>query len=126
MEIKKLFCVTLTSREDWDSPEILFVRTSDRDKALGLALAKLSTTIVEHDEMVASGEFDSVVIEVEDIIEDDGVVNEPDPEIAGCPDCGADDIENLGFNYDTAEIEHECKNCEYRGNRDNFLLIGDE
>jgi hypothetical protein len=126
MEIKKLFCVTLTSREDWDSPEILFVRTSDRDKALGLALAKLSTTIVEHDEMVASGEFDSVVIEVEDIIEDDGVVNEPDPEITGCPDCGADDIENLGFNYDTAEIEHECKNCEYRGNRDNFLLIEDE
>jgi hypothetical protein len=124
--MKKLFCVTLTSQESWDSPEIIFVRTLDRDKALELALTKMGTTIDEHDEMVGSGEFDSVVIEVDDVIEDNGVTNEPDPEITGCPDCGSDDIENLGFNYDTAEIEHECKNCEYRGNRDNFLLIGDE
>lgn len=124
--MKKLFCVTLTSQENWDSPEIIFVRTVDRDKALELALNKIQNTMEEHDEMAASGEFDSVVIEVDDVIEDDGVTNEPDSEIQECPDCGSDDIENLGFNYDTAEIEHECKNCEYRGTRDNFLLIGDE
>lgn len=68
--MKKLFCVTLTSQESWDSPEIIFVRTVDRDKALELALNKIQNTMEEHDEMVASGEFDSLVIEVDDIIEE--------------------------------------------------------
>jgi hypothetical protein len=113
MEVKKLFCVAFTNQEDWDNPTILHIRTTDRDSALKIALNKIGFT-------------DYLVIEVDDVIEDDGVTNEPDPEITGCPDCGSDDIENLGFNYDTAEIEHECKNCGYRGNRDNFLLIGDE
>jgi hypothetical protein len=126
MEVKKLFCVAFTGQEDWDNPTILHIRTTDRDSALKIALNKIGFTEEAADSMEEEGLNDYLVIEVDDVIEDDGVTNEPDPEITGCPDCGADDIENLGFNYDTAEIEHECKNCEYRGNRDNFLLIGDE
>lgn len=124
--MKKLFCVILASQEDWDSPTIEHVRTTDRDTALSLALKKNGFTEEEAELMESEGDYTTSVIEVDEVIEDDGVTNEPDPEIVGCPDCGSDDIENLGYNYDTAEIDHQCKNCGYTGTKGEFLLIDDE
>jgi hypothetical protein len=69
MEIKKLFCVTFTNQEDWDSPVILHVRATDRDSALKIALNKIEFTEEEADTMTEEGLNDYLVIEVDDIIE---------------------------------------------------------
>ena len=68
---KKLFCVMFTSREDWDSPTVVFVNATDRDKAFLAALKKIGFTEEEADEVKKEGEHDDVIIEVDDIIDED-------------------------------------------------------
>jgi len=41
---KVLFCVMFTSRDDWDSPTVVFVNATDRDKAYSAALKKIGFT----------------------------------------------------------------------------------
>ena len=64
-----LFCVMFTSREDWDSPTVVFVRATNRDKAYFAALKKIGFTEEEAEEMREDGAHDDVIIEVDDIIE---------------------------------------------------------
>ena len=64
---KKLFCVMFTSRDDWDSPTVVFVNATDRDKAYLAALKKIGFTEDEADGM----DHDDVIIEVDDIIDED-------------------------------------------------------
>jgi hypothetical protein len=68
---KKLFCVMFTSRDDWDSPTVVFVNATDRDKAYFAALKKIGFTEDEADEMREQGDHDDVIIEVDDIIDED-------------------------------------------------------
>lgn len=68
---KKLFCVIFTSRDEWDSPEVVFVNATDRDKAFLAALKKIGFTEEESEEVKAEGFFDDAVIEVDDIIDED-------------------------------------------------------
>ena len=74
---KKLFSVMFTSREDWDSPTVVFVNATDRDKAFSAALKKIGFTEEEAEETRVEGDHDDVVIEVDDIIDED---YEPDYE----------------------------------------------
>jgi len=32
-----------------------------------------------------------------------------------CPNCGSYEIENLGYNYDTAHIDYKCSDCDFHG-----------
>ena len=68
---KKLFCVMFTSRDDWDSPTVVFVNATDRDKAYFAALKKIGFTEEEDEKMREEGDHDNVIIEVDDIIEED-------------------------------------------------------
>ena len=68
---KKLFCVMFTSQDDWDSPTVVFVNATDRNKAHSAALKKIGFTEEEAEEMKKQGNHDDVVIEVDDIIEED-------------------------------------------------------
>ncbi len=68
---KKLFCVMFTSRDDWDSPTVVFVNATDRDKAYGAALRKIGFTEEEAEETKEDGEHDDVIIEVDDVIDED-------------------------------------------------------
>jgi len=68
---KKLFCVMFTSRDEWDSPTVVFVNATDRDKAYFAALKKIGFTEDEADEMRGKGDHDDVIIEVDDIIDED-------------------------------------------------------
>jgi hypothetical protein len=68
---KKLFCVMFTSQDDWDSPTVVFVKATDRDKAYSAALKKIGCTEEEDEEMCEKGEHDNVIIEVDDIIDED-------------------------------------------------------
>jgi 5-formaminoimidazole-4-carboxamide-1-beta-D-ribofuranosyl 5'-monophosphate synthetase len=68
---KILFCVMFTSQEDWDSPSVVFVNATDRDKAYFAALKKIGFTEEEADEMKEQGHHDDVIIVVEDIIDED-------------------------------------------------------
>jgi hypothetical protein len=72
--MKKLFCVTFTSRDEWDSPTILFIRTDDRDKALEIASHKMEYSEDEVDDMVLSGEYDYLIVEVDDVIDDESLL----------------------------------------------------
>jgi hypothetical protein len=65
-----LFCVMFTSRDDWDSPTVVFVKATDRDKAYFAALKKIGFTEEEADEMREEGDHDDVIIEVDDIIDE--------------------------------------------------------
>ena len=60
-----------TSQEDWDSPSVVFVNATDRDKAYFAALKKIGFTEEEADEMKEQGHHDDVIIVVEDIIDED-------------------------------------------------------
>jgi hypothetical protein len=66
-----LFCVMFTSRDDWDSPTVVFVNATDRDKAYSAALKKIGFTEDEAEEMREEGDHDDVIIEVDDIIDED-------------------------------------------------------
>jgi hypothetical protein len=68
---KKLFCVMFTSRDDWNSPEVVFVNATDRDKAFFAALRKIGFTGEEADAVKEQGEHDDLVIEVDNIIDED-------------------------------------------------------
>ena len=68
---KKLFCVMFTSRDDWDSPTVVFVKATDRDKAYFAALKKIGFTEEEDEEMRERGDHDNVIIEVDDTIDED-------------------------------------------------------
>lgn len=68
---KKLFCVMFTSRDDWDSPTVVFVNATDIDKAYSAALKKIGFTEDEAEEMREEGDHDDVIIEVDDIIDED-------------------------------------------------------
>lgn len=68
---KILFCVMFTSRDDWDSPTVVFVNATDRDKAYDAALRKIGFTEEEAEEIKEDGAHDDVIIEVDDIIEED-------------------------------------------------------
>lgn len=74
---KTLFCVMFTSRDDWDSPTVVFVTATDRNKAYVAALKKIGFTEEEAEETRGEGDHDDVVIEVDDIIDED---YEPDYE----------------------------------------------
>ncbi len=65
-----LFCVMFTSREDWDSPTVVFVKATDRDKAYFAALKKIGFTEEEADEMREEGDHDDVIIEVDGVIDE--------------------------------------------------------
>jgi hypothetical protein len=68
---KKLFCVAFTTRDDWENPKIYHVRAEDRNRAVELAGQKLGySSIDEIDEMLLEGDFDYLVIEVDEIIEE--------------------------------------------------------
>jgi hypothetical protein len=60
-----------TSRDDWDSPTVVFVNATDRDKAYSAALKKIGFTEDEAEEMREEGDHDDVIIEVDDIIDED-------------------------------------------------------
>lgn len=60
-----------TSRDDWDSPTVVFVNATDRDKAYGAALRKIGFTEEEAEETKEDGEHDDVIIEVDDVIDED-------------------------------------------------------
>lgn len=68
---KVLFCVMFTSRDDWDSPTVVFVNATDRDRAYFAALKKIGYTEEEADEMREEGDHDDVIIKVDDIIDED-------------------------------------------------------
>lgn len=68
---KILFCVMFTSQDDWDSPEVVFVNATDRDKAFSAALKKIGFTEDEAEAVKAEGSFNDLVIEVDDIIDED-------------------------------------------------------
>lgn len=68
---KKLFSVMFTSREDWDSPEVVFVRATDGVKAFSAALKKINFTEEQVELGKVEGDLDDVVIEVDDIIDED-------------------------------------------------------
>lgn len=68
---KVLFCVIFTSRDDWDSPTVVFVNATDRDRAYFAALKKIGYTEEEAEEMREEGDHDDVIIEVDDIIDED-------------------------------------------------------
>ena len=68
---KKLFCVMFTSQDDWDSPTVVFVNATDRDKAYSAALRKIEFTEEEADEIKSDGQHDDIIIEVDDMIDED-------------------------------------------------------
>lgn len=68
---KKLFCVIFTSRDDWDSPTVVFVNATDRDKAYDAALRKIGFTEEEAEDIKEDGEHDDIIIEVDDVIDED-------------------------------------------------------
>lgn len=68
---KKLFCVMFTSQDDWDSPTVVFVNATDRDKAYDAALRKIGFTEEEAEVIKEDGKHDDVIIEVDDVIEED-------------------------------------------------------
>ena len=68
---KVLFCVMFTSRDDWDSPTVVFVNATDRDKAYLAALKKIGFTEDDAEKTKLGGDHDDVVIEVDDIIDED-------------------------------------------------------
>lgn len=68
---KKLFCVMFTSQDDWDSPTVVFVNATDRDKAYDAALRKIGFTEDEAEQIKEDGHHDDVIIEVDDVIDED-------------------------------------------------------
>jgi len=68
---KKLFCVMFASQDDWDSPTVVFVNATDRDKAYSAALRKIGFTEEEADEIKSDGQHDDIIIEVDDMIDED-------------------------------------------------------
>ena len=68
---KKLFCVMFTSQDDWDSPTVVFVNATDRDKAYDAALRKIGLTEDEAEQIKEDGHHDDVIIEVDDVIDED-------------------------------------------------------
>jgi hypothetical protein len=68
---KKLFCVMFTSRDEWDSPTVVFVNATDRDKAYDAALRKIGFTEEEAEDIKEDGEHDDIIIEVDDVIDED-------------------------------------------------------
>jgi SpoVK/Ycf46/Vps4 family AAA+-type ATPase len=68
---KKLFCVMFTSQDDWDSPTVVFVNATDRDKAYDAALRKIGFTEEEAEVIKEDGKHDDVIIEADDVIEED-------------------------------------------------------
>ena len=68
---KKLFCVMFTSRDDWDSPTVVFVNATDRDKAYDAALRKIGFSEEEAEDIKEDGEHDDIIIEVDDVIDED-------------------------------------------------------
>jgi hypothetical protein len=68
---KKLFCVMFTSQDDWDSPTVVFVNATDRDKAYDAALLKIGFTEEEAEQIKEDGHHDDVIIEVDDVIDED-------------------------------------------------------
>ena len=68
---KKLFCVMFTSHDDWDSPTVVFVNATDRDKAYDAALRKIGFTEEEAEVIKEDGQHNDVIIEVDDVIEED-------------------------------------------------------
>ena len=68
---KKLFCVMFTSLDDWDSPTVVFVNATDRDKAYDAALRKIGFTEEEAEDIKEDGEHDDIIIEVDDVIDED-------------------------------------------------------
>jgi hypothetical protein len=68
---KILFCVMFTSQDDWDSPTVVFVNATDRDKAYDAALRKIGFTEEEAEQIKEDGQHNDVIIEVDDVIEED-------------------------------------------------------
>lgn len=68
---KKLFCVMFTSRDEWDSPTVVFINATDRDKAYDAALRKIGFTEEEAEDIKEDGEHDDIIIEVDDAIDED-------------------------------------------------------
>ena len=68
---KKLFCVMFTSRDEWDSPTVVFINATDRDKAYDAALRKIGFTAEEAEDIKEDGEHDDIIIEVDDVIDED-------------------------------------------------------
>lgn len=68
---KKLFCVMFTSQDDWDSPTVVFVNATDRDKAYSAALRKIGFSEEEAEEIKSDGHHDDIIIEVDDAIDED-------------------------------------------------------
>lgn len=60
-----------TSRDDWDSPTVVFVNATDRDKAYDAALRKIGFTEEEAEDIKEDGEHDDIIIEVDDAIDED-------------------------------------------------------
>ena len=60
-----------TSRDDWDSPTVVFVNATDRDKAYDAALRKIGFTEEEAEDIKEDGEHDDIIIEVDDVIDED-------------------------------------------------------
>ena len=69
--MKKLFCAAFTSRDEWDNPTILFIRAENVDKALKLVLNRMGYSEDEFDDMLSSGEYDYLIVEVDDVIEEE-------------------------------------------------------
>ncbi len=60
-----------TSRDEWDSPTVVFVNATDRDKAYDAALRKIGFTEEEAEDIKEDGEHDDIIIEVDDVIDED-------------------------------------------------------
>lgn len=60
-----------TSRDDWDSPTVVFVNATDRDKAYDAALRKIGFSEEEAEDIKEDGEHDDIIIEVDDVIDED-------------------------------------------------------
>jgi hypothetical protein len=60
----KMWAVMFTSRDDWDSPTVKFIKAKTQEEAFNKALTLIGYTEDEVDEMIETGEHDHVTIEV--------------------------------------------------------------
>jgi hypothetical protein len=60
----KMWAVMFTSRDDWDSPTVKFVKAKTQDEAFDKGLILIGYTENEVERMIEEGEHDHCVIEV--------------------------------------------------------------
>jgi len=60
----KKFAVLFLSREDWDSPEVVFVEANDSEEAESVALDKLGFSEEELYDMTSTGEYNVMAKEI--------------------------------------------------------------